>query len=58
LSGAALKKKKKPTEVVKKSGQLAVLKRDHHDHNMVVAVRVRPLSSKEIQRGDFDIIQI
>lgn len=33
------------------------LKKDHHDSNMVVAVRVRPLSNKEIAAKDFEIIQ-
>lgn len=33
-----------------------VLNKDHHDSNMVVAVRVRPLSRKEIDSKDFDIL--
>ena len=33
------------------------LKKDHHDSNMVVAVRVRPMSTKEVQAKDFEIIQ-
>lgn len=32
------------------------LKKDHHDSNMVVAVRVRPLSQREIAIRDIDII--
>ena len=35
-----------------------VLQKDHHDSNMVVSVRVRPLSRKEIDSKDFDILQI
>ncbi len=35
-----------------------VLQKDHHDSNMVVSVRVRPLSRKEIDNKDFDILQI
>ena len=34
------------------------LKKDHHDTNMVVAVRLRPLSSKEIYEKQFDIISV
>ena len=35
-----------------------MLHKDHHDSNMVVSVRVRPLSRKEIDSKDFDILQI
>ena len=27
------------------------LKKDHHDQNMVVAIRIRPLSNNERERG-------
>ncbi len=33
-----------------------ILKKDHHDSNMVVSVRVRPLSSKEIHERNVNII--
>ena len=33
------------------------LKKDHHDSNMVVAVRIRPLSNKEILAKDFEVVQ-
>lgn len=32
------------------------LRKDHHDSNMVVAVRIRPMSSKEIQNRDFEVV--
>lgn len=31
---------------------------DHSDSNMVVAIRVRPISAKEISSGDFETITI
>lgn len=31
---------------------------DHSDANMVVAIRVRPISVKEISSGDFETITI
>ena len=33
------------------------LKKDHHDSNMVVAVRIRPLSNREIAAKDFEVVQ-
>jgi hypothetical protein len=34
------------------------LQKDHGDSNMIVAVRVRPLNSKEINKEDMDIISV
>ena len=55
------KKGKKLSQVNSITGVQAAskqfLKKDHHDTNMVVAVRIRPLHSREIQNKDFDIIQ-
>jgi hypothetical protein len=31
---------------------------DHSDSNMVVAIRVRPISVKEVSNGDFETITI
>jgi len=31
---------------------------DHSDSNMVVAIRVRPISTKETSNGDFETITI
>ena len=33
------------------------LKKDHHDQNMVVAIRIRPLSNNERERGQNTIIR-
>lgn len=33
------------------------LKKDHTDSNMLVAIRIRPLSQKEIQSNEKDIIR-
>jgi kinesin family protein 18/19 len=50
--------KQKPP-VVGSSKNNDILKKDHHDSNMVVAVRLRPMSSKELQdRRETDIISI
>lgn len=33
------------------------LKKDHSDHNMVVAIRIRPLNTQEVLRGEQEIIR-
>ena len=33
------------------------LKKEHGDHNMLVAIRIRPLSTMESQRGEQEIIR-
>ena len=33
------------------------LKKEHGDHNMLVAIRIRPLSTMESQRGEHEIIR-
>lgn len=56
------KKKKQQSnpygKVAKTATNKNILKKDHHDSNMVVSVRVRPLSKKEQDIKDFNIIQI
>lgn len=32
------------------------LKKDHHDSNMVVALRIRPLSQRELNAKDFPVV--
>jgi hypothetical protein len=44
--------KKKKLEEAKK-----FLKKDHHDSNMLVAIRIRPLSQKEYQGNEFSIVK-
>lgn len=34
------------------------MKKDQHDTNMVVSVRVRPLNKKEIDNKDFDVLKL
>lgn len=34
------------------------LKKDHHDSNMVVAVRIRPMNTRETNAKDFDVLNV
>lgn len=43
---------------LKKKAAEHFIDQDHSDSNMVVAIRVRPISSKELSNGDFDTIAI
>jgi len=52
--GALIKKGSGNSNVV---GAKQFLRKDHHDSNMVVAVRIRPLSQKEIVAKDFAVVQ-
>ena len=61
---AANKKEEKPAPAGKKVAALKTnaakkfLKADHHDHNMVVAVRLRPMTRNEVQSREVDIISL
>jgi hypothetical protein len=58
-SANLLKKKKTKVEGKGKAQQAKqFLNKEHHDSNMVVAVRVRPLSRKEKEAQDFEILQL
>lgn len=62
-SSANLLKKKKTNKEPTKGGNKGLaakqfLSKNHHDSNMVVAVRVRPLSRKEKEAQDFEILQL
>ena len=58
------KSKAKNNNMKKQQSQMNVgdakkfLKKDHHDSNMVVAVRIRPMNTRETNAKDFDVLNV
>jgi hypothetical protein len=50
--------KKKKIQPKKTNQAKEFLSKEHHDSNMVVAVRVRPLNGRERDNKDYDILNI
>ena len=48
----------KKVAALKTNAAKKFLKADHHDHNMVVAVRLRPMTRNEVQGREVDIISL
>jgi kinesin family protein 18/19 len=48
----------KKVAALKTNAAKKFLKADHHDHNMVVAVRLRPMTRNEVQSREIDIISL
>ena len=62
-SNSALSPSKIPAEELKSKKHTIMdaeqfIDKDHSDSNMLVAIRLRPLASKEISNEDFEIISI